>query len=511
MKYMPVKKSVLHSIFLLFAVVILFSAAPVHAQGGFADDRVMLQGFYWESYRHGHQEKFPDFGNAKWYTIVTDKAEQIREGYFDLIWLPPPSFAGQYSAGYDPKEYFNLNNSYGSHKQHRAMLEELLQNGIEPIADIVINHRNGSAGWADFKNPVWGTWAITQNDEAFNDENSEVFGTPDEKRGAGEESSAEYAPNGVTTYAYESFRDIDHTNKQVRHDIIKYLLLLKSMGYRGWRYDMVHGYHAKWIALYNSATLPTFSVGEYAWDQHDVQRGWVWHTATTPNDLRTSSHVFDFTTFFTLKNNKGKYKAWYGYGNGIGLVGDTTHGIPWKNRAVTFIENHDTGFRTEEDGTPQENHQFDSFANNWEAEQAYAYILTHPGIPCVFWKHYFDWGDNLRNKLKALINARKVAGVNAGSLLHVQANAQTKDIYAAMAEGKNGQLYVRIGGDDNHWQPYFSNYNGYREYARGAAWKVWVALPGNPEVQHAILKAAFPVPKFVTPEKIEVPSELLYP
>ncbi len=68
----------------------------------------MLQGFYWESYRHGHPEKFPSYGAKTWYQIVEEQAPAIRAGRFDLIWLPPPSFAGQYSAGYDPKEYFNL-------------------------------------------------------------------------------------------------------------------------------------------------------------------------------------------------------------------------------------------------------------------------------------------------------------------------------------------------------------------------------------------------------------------
>jgi alpha-amylase len=65
---------------------------------------------------------------------------------------------------------------------------------------------------------------------------------------------------------------------------------------------------------------------------------------------------------------------------------------------------------TNEDGTPQQGHQFDSFANNWHVEQAYAQILTHPGVSCVYWKHYYDWGSDLQNKIKALINARKVAG-----------------------------------------------------------------------------------------------------
>jgi alpha-amylase len=65
--------------------------------------------------------------------------------------------------------------------------------GIEPIADIVINHRDGSQGWADFRDPDWGMWAITRNDEAFTNPNSEVFQTPVEHRGAEEERPQEYA------------------------------------------------------------------------------------------------------------------------------------------------------------------------------------------------------------------------------------------------------------------------------------------------------------------------------
>ncbi|HJV66969.1 MAG TPA: alpha-amylase family glycosyl hydrolase [Geomonas sp.] len=367
-----------------------------HAQAGFNDDRVMLQGFYWESYRHG-QPNFPQFGSKRWYDIVRDKAADIRQGGFNLVWLPPPSYAGTLSAGYNPKEYFNLSNSYGTLQQHRSMVESLLKSGVEPVADLVLNHRDGSKAWADFKNPDWGPWAITRYDEAFTNPNSEVYNTPVDQRGA-DEGRPSYLGGG-TTYAYPDFRDIDHSNGQVRRDLVRYLFQLQSLGYRGWRYDMVHGYDAKWIAVYNRATHPTFSVGEYDWGAHAQQRGWIWNTATVPGDLQTSSSVFDFSTYFTLKDNKGNYTALYGYGNGIGMVGDTTDGLPWKNRAVTFLENHDTGYRTNEDGTPQANNKFDSFANNWEVEQAYAYILTHPGLPTVYWKHYFDWGQDLREKI----------------------------------------------------------------------------------------------------------------
>jgi alpha-amylase len=90
----------------------------------------------------------------------------------------------------------------------------------------------------------------------------------------------------------------------VRRDLIRYLLQLKFFGYRGWRYDMVHGYHARWIAVYNRASQPSFSVGEYDWGEQAEQRGWIWHTATNEGDLTTASNVFDFSSFFTLKENK---------------------------------------------------------------------------------------------------------------------------------------------------------------------------------------------------------------
>jgi alpha-amylase len=496
------------SIFLIY-IAIELASTTAHAQAGFDDDRVMLQGFYWESYRHGHTEKFPSFGSKTWYKIVTEEAPPIREARFDLIWLPPPSLASTYSAGYDPKEYSNLNSSYGDFAEHRSMLTTLLSNGIEPVADIVINHRNGSQHWADFRNPDWGTWSITRHDEAFTNDASEVFDTPIDQRGAEEERPVEYTQHGGTTYQYDAFRDIDHTDERVRRDIIRYLLQLKSAGYRGWRYDMVHGFHAKWIAVYNRVSSPTFSVGEYDWGAHASQRGWIWHTATVPGRLETSSSVFDFTTFFTLRDNKDNFGPWYGFGAGIGMVGDNTDGHLWKNKAVTFLENHDTGYRTNEDGTPQEHHGSDSFANNWEVEQGYAQILTHPGVPTVYWKHYFDWGSDLKAKIRALINARKVAGVHAGSALHLQSNAQMNGIYAARIVGRNGDLYVRIGGDDSEWQPFHSGYESYREYAQGTGWKVWVGLPGNPELQQAPLKAALPIPEYREPESFAIPDDLL--
>ena len=201
----------------------------------------------------------------------------------------------------------------------------------------------------------------------------------------------------------------------------------------------MHGYRANWVALYNKRTHPTFSVGEYDWDKQPEQRGWVWYTATRPGDLADTSSVFDFFTMFTLKDHKGSYDALYGFGSGPGLLGDTTDNVPWKERAVTFLENHDTGYRTNEDGTPQQGHERDNFANNWEVEQGYAYILTHPGVPCVYWKHYFEWGKDLRGKNPGADQCpQRSAGVNAGSALYPQNKRAAKGRLCRAGSGKKG-------------------------------------------------------------------------
>jgi len=70
---------------LLIAFILAFPR-PIFGQAGFDDDCVMLQGFYWESYRHG-DANFKKFGDKKWYDIVRENAGAIRDGGFDLLFL----------------------------------------------------------------------------------------------------------------------------------------------------------------------------------------------------------------------------------------------------------------------------------------------------------------------------------------------------------------------------------------------------------------------------------------
>ncbi|KAI3821214.1 hypothetical protein L1987_08774 [Smallanthus sonchifolius] len=57
--------------------------------------------------------------------------------------------------------------------------------------------------------------------------------------------------------------------------------------------------------------------------------------------------------------------------------------------AVTFIDNHDTGSTQKISPFPSD-----------KVMQGYSYILTHPGIPSLFYDHFFDWG--LKDELTKL-------------------------------------------------------------------------------------------------------------
>ena len=107
--------------FIVFAVAIAV-APPARAQAGFDDDRVMLQGFYRESSRHGYPQ-FPQSGSDHWYTIIKREASTIRAGRFDPAWLPPSSASGEFSAGYNSRQYFMLDNSYGDFSEHQAAVK----------------------------------------------------------------------------------------------------------------------------------------------------------------------------------------------------------------------------------------------------------------------------------------------------------------------------------------------------------------------------------------------------
>lgn len=468
-----------------FVVFIIALVRPVFGQGGYNDDRVMMQGFMWESHQEGQQTGEGGFQyvvhlRENWYDHVRSKASELADAKIDLIWLPPPS-QGE-GAGYHPQQYNDFDNNYGSLDEHRQLIHTLLQKGIEPVADLVINHRNGTGGWATFKNPNWPSKYICSNDEFWFQEPSNLPSADDRAiLLAGDKGNPDFTGSNYPNW--HGARDLDHQNASLRTEIKVYLKKLRNFGYRGWRYDMVKGFDPKYVSEYNFDSQPTFAVGEF-WDSNPLRLSeWIDGTKMTgqPDPARKACSAFDFATFELLRHyiNSGEYN----HLPAIAFKDSISDGLIAinKNKSVTFLENHDTGF-------PQK--QFDSFPNNEKVLQGYAYILTHPGVPCVYWKHYFDWGHG--GKIKELIKARKYAGVHSGSYIKTEVHDNNYVAIIGDKPEESSTLIVKIGygfgfkPDENIW--------GLETFGNGYA--VWVRKSKKDTTKNTVeaSKPALPIP-----------------
>ena len=91
---------------------------------------------------------------------------------------------------------------------------------------------------------------------------------------------------------------------------------------------------------------------------------------------------------------------------------------------------------------------------------AYAYVLTHPGVPTVFWPHVYSFG--YRDAIAQLVAIRKAQGLSSTSSVAIQ-RAENK-LYAAIVDGK---VAVRLG--TKTWTPG----KGWTLAASGTQYAVW--------------------------------------
>jgi alpha-amylase len=365
---------------------------------------VMLQGFHWTSYDPARN------GNKRWYRIIAENAAVIKDAGFDYIWFPPPSRSAAGDNGYLPTEWHVLDNGYGSKSELRQAIAAL--NPALALCDIVINHRCGSAtAGADFFKPSFGNAEQNRRAIVANDECNCGKGAAEERHHDGEQSEGNNAG-----------RDLDHTNARVQAEVKRFLLKLKNeFGFAGWRYDQVRGYNGAHIGTYNDASQPVLSVGEF-WD-NDAQKVVDWVDETGGKSM-----AFDFPTRqalvdATLSQAYGRLKTIAGKPPGlIGL---------WPEMSVTFIENHDT--------EPVRDSGSKRFPDD-KIMQGYVYILTHPGIPCVFWRHFFDQGEAQKTQISKLIAIRERVGITSRSNVFIEPDTNGK--YAAIIDDK---VAIKIG------------------------------------------------------------------
>lgn len=392
---------------------------------------IVFQGFNWESWRR------------RWYLELAAKTADLSHCGVTAVWLPPPtqSVAPQ---GYMPSDLYNLNSSYGSVEELKYCIEEMHSQDLLALGDVVLNHRcaqqqSPNGVWNIFGGKLaWGPEAIVCDDPNF--------------EGRGNPSSGDI---------FHAAPNIDHSQDFVRKDIKGWLNWLRNdIGFDGWRLDFVRGFSGTYVKEYIEASNPVFAIGEY-WDSLGYEHGSLCYNQDPHrqriinwiNATGGTSSAFDITTKGILHSalHNEYWRLIDPQGKPTGVMGW------WPSRAVTFLENHDTGSTQGHWPFPRD-----------KLMQGYAYILTHPGTPAIFYDHFYDFG--IHDMITELIEARRRAGIHCRSSIK---------IFHANNEGYVSQvgdaLVLKLGQFD--WNPSKENQleGSWQKFVdKGPDYQVWL-------------------------------------
>lgn len=372
---------------------------------------VMMQAFYWDvEPRH------------EWWDLLSEKVEDWAEAGIDRIWIPPASKgqSGGYSMGYDPSDYFDLGEyfqlgttetRFGSREELDNLIATAHANDIEVIADIVLNHNSGGAlEWNPYREKE--TWTLFDPSHA-------------NASGKFNRNYENFYPNSTSPYDpgslfYEE-TNLDHNQEYVQnwlwaadYSVANYYK--NEVGFDGWRFDYVLGFEP-WVVKEWMDAVGGFGVAEL-WDGNpDVLKNYIEETGVA---------VFDFATFYKME------EAFDRYDDLTYLTGE----MVWQEypeKAVTFTANHDT---------EKEDHEDNKIAPENKLK-SYAFILTHPGYPTIFYLDYEN--EEFQEELNQLILIHNSIATGEVEVLYVD-----NDEYVMRRNGTGDNpgliLYINTSG-----------------------------------------------------------------
>jgi alpha-amylase len=435
----------------------IFLCGLFMGSGGFAQDPVMIQGFYW-NVRPG----------GVWYDTLKSRAAQLKRAGFTAVYYPPvyKGNAGGSDVGYTPYDWYDLGEydsrggnissgggsdiptRYGTYAKLQASIGEYHAQGMQVYADIVINHREGGL---QENNPYLtgvscppGGATATQTYTAF----PLTYGSHRMAWPVGQGAqyfypNASVNPSNTSDYCGPQFGAMTFYTNSFGQDIALHnnvgaklamgdsmiawgTWITNRLALDGYRIDNVKGVHHSYLSEWGNsgAMAGKFMVGECYDGSLSVLQGWLSRMSGRPN-----TSVFDFNLRFSHLKQMCDFPSSYDMRSlhSAGLMNNGTS----STQVVTFVDNHDFDRFNWQGVIEGSGH--DPVVNN--KKLAYAYILTHQGYPCVWWRDYFIYG--VRDDINKLLGVRR--WTRGGQDYPTQYTGADAPVYPA---GNESKIYV---------------------------------------------------------------------
>ncbi|PRX32602.1 alpha-amylase [Orenia metallireducens] len=406
-----------------------------------ASNPTLMQAFYWELDKGEYAKKYSEEHN--FWQLLAQRSEDLASVGISELWFPPANKAHeQKDEGYGTYDLWDLGEfdqagtvrtKYGTKEELEGAIDSLHKFGIKAYYDVVFNHRIAAGN----QNLEVVTLATGEKAKAYT-KLSPLKGRQQYYSRAQEWQWDWQAFDGVDhlvgkkslkgnlflgkswddSYAkdYLMALDVDYQNKNVRHELKEWgAWIINDIGFDGFRIDTVQhtesNYVNEWLSYVQGNTeKDVFFVGE-AWIRDIMGLSFFLYDVNHP-DLT----VFDFPLrkqyFEKMRDGHLNMAAL----SKAGLVNNKR----FSDKAVTFVDNHDTG----------RDHKEYTYPITRRKYQAYTYILLREiGLPMVYWKDYYQ--DNMKTGLDKLLKARSHYAYGAGR----EVNNNDADTYSYVREG----------------------------------------------------------------------------
>ena len=347
---------------------------------------------------------------------VVDDIPLLKELGITSVWLPPAykGSAGTMDTGYGVYDLYDLGEfdqkgtiatKYGTKDEYLSAIRELHKNGIKVYADIVLNHKFGAdeteevlATQEAFSNrnnsieitnnivPItaWTKYTFPGRNNKYSDFKwnwTHFHGVDWDDRNKVNSIYKFYGKrwdedvdkeNG--NFDYLMGADIDLNNIDVVNELTSWgKWYTSTTDIDGYRLDAVKhiraSFYLNWLKeMRKNSEKPLFAVGEYWNSNVEILKKYLEETEWSMSLFDAPLHY----NFYDASISGGSFD--------MSKILDNTLVKEEPNKAITFVDNHDT----------EPGQSLFSWVQDWFKPIAYSIILLREqGIPCVFYGDYY--------------------------------------------------------------------------------------------------------------------------